>query len=85
LRAEVLTLLKYPKLSTQGAKKQIEKELNSLFKLSKKLHNSASFYFLQTTMASQMGQSSELIVYGREKNEDFENLTEALNKYEPFS
>ncbi len=81
----MLTLLKYPKLSTQGAKKQIEKELSNLFKLSKKLHNSASFYFLQTTMASQLGQNSEFIVYGREKNEDFENLAEALNKYEAFS
>ncbi len=36
-------------------------------------------------MASQLGQNSEFIVYGREKNEDFENLAEALNKYEAFS
>jgi hypothetical protein len=32
-----------------------------------------------------MSQNSEFIVYGREKNEDFEDLAEALNKYEPFS
>lgn len=52
--------------------------------MSKKLHNSNGFYFLQTTVAEQT-QNGEYIVYGREKMDEFEGLVAVMQKYEGLS
>lgn len=52
--------------------------------MSKKLFNSSSSYFLQTTMA-EVTSDGRYLLFGREKNDDYESLLKVMEKYEGFS